>query len=78
MTPFDAWTDYPITEFGDTVGKPAPKRRCKVISCDRDKYVLIELDHPRPPSKILAKFTTEIKRWYVYSDQACTVQIKLP
>jgi len=26
------WTDYPITEFGDEPGKPAPMRECIILA----------------------------------------------
>jgi hypothetical protein len=32
------YTDYPITELGDTEGEIAPIRECRVISYDNNKY----------------------------------------
>lgn len=53
----NAYTDYPFAELGDTLGKKAPMRNCKVLYWDRDKYCHIEIDGISLPS---------IKRGYIY------------
>lgn len=51
-----AWTDYPIVELGDTPGKLAPVRECKVLDWDGDKYCHIEVEGVRE----------HVKRGYLY------------
>jgi hypothetical protein len=59
--PFDpprpAWTDYPITELGDTSGEIAPIRSVSVVGWDGDKYATV----------IVEGIRTEIKRGYLYA-----------
>lgn len=52
-----AWTDYPITELGDTEGQKAPVRECEVISYDGDKYCDV----------IVGGILTSFKCGYLYS-----------
>lgn len=51
------YTDYPITELGDTSGKIAPIRECSLISYDGNKYVDIRVEGVEK----------NIKRSYVYT-----------
>lgn len=37
-------TDYPITRLGDVPGKPAPVRKCRLLSYDGNKYCTILVD----------------------------------
>lgn len=52
-----AWTDYPIAELGDSSGKIAPIRLCRVLAYDRNKYCVIRLGELMVPG---------IKRCYLY------------
>lgn len=53
------YTDYPITELGDTAGSPAPIRPVKLISYDGDKYVRVRV----------GEVITEIKAGYLYTTE---------
>ncbi len=37
------FTDYPITQLGDTPGQEAPIRSAKAVSYDGDKYLKVEI-----------------------------------
>jgi len=50
------YTDYPITELGDTPGTRAPIRECRIISYDGDKYCTVAV----------CGVVTEIKTGYIY------------
>lgn len=50
------WTDYPIQELGDVPNKKAPIRECTLVSYDRDKYCVIEVEG----------IEVSIKRGYIY------------
>ena len=56
-----AWTDYPIIEFGDVEGELAPIRRCKIVAYDGDKYAKVFI---RDQSCAVTK---SIKGGYLYS-----------
>lgn len=53
------WTDYPILELGDELGKEAPIRECIIAQSPspHSKYVEVTVGGVR----------TEIKRGYLYS-----------
>ena len=53
-----AWTDYPITELGDTPGMRAPVRECEVTEYDGDKYCRV----------VVGGHSIEIKSGYLYSE----------
>lgn len=38
------FTDYPIAELGDALGKIAPVRPCKALAWDGDKYADVEVE----------------------------------
>lgn len=50
------FTDYPFEELGDTLGKRAPMRPCKVLSWDTNKYCRI----------LVGGHESEIKSGYIY------------
>jgi hypothetical protein len=50
------YTDYPITELGDTAGEEAPIRECRVVSYDNDKYCTV----------VVCGVVKEIKSGYIY------------
>jgi hypothetical protein len=50
------FTDYPITQLGDTPGEVAPVRACRIVEYDGDKYVTVEVEGER----------AEIKAGYIY------------
>jgi len=54
---FPAWTDYPILRMGDVSGKPAPVRKCTVLSYDGNKYCRVKV----------SRYVEEIKAGYIYS-----------
>jgi len=58
-----AWTDYPITELGDTPGQEAPIRQVFVVSWDGNKYasIIIPQEGRRYP------IIKEIKVGYLYT-----------
>lgn len=51
-----AFTDYPITELGDTPNEIAPIRKCRVLSYDGNKYCQV----------VVGTTTKEIKAGYLY------------
>lgn len=53
------YTDYPITELGDTAGEEAPVRECAVLVYHGDKYIDI----------LIGGVEKNIKRGYVYSQK---------
>lgn len=53
-----AWTDYPIRELGDDLGRPAPVRECYVTGWDGDKYC----------SVVVCGHHVSIKSGYLYSE----------
>lgn len=66
---FDAYTDYPFTELGDTAGEKAPIRKCQILTWDRNKYcdilVLFEDDDGD-----LRGHINNIKQFYLYKNEA--------
>ena len=55
----EAFTDYPFLPLGDTAGREAPIRRCRVLSYDGDKYCTI----------LVNGLKTEIKAGYLYRNR---------
>jgi hypothetical protein len=51
------FTDYPITQLGDSPRKEAPVRECRIFKYDGNKYITI----------LVGNVLTEVKRGYVYS-----------
>lgn len=60
MTTF--YTDYPIQELGDILGKAGPVRECSLLSYDGDKYVDI----------LVEGVEKSIKRFYVFTREGET------
>ena len=58
--PFQAYTDYPFEELGDTLNAPAPTRECMVTSYDGDKYCNIKIETAQGVKRYW------IKRGYIY------------
>jgi len=59
------FTDYPITSFGDTPGQKAPKRRVRIISLERDPYVLVDIFDVDTKKTI----RESIKSFYIYMEE---------
>lgn len=57
MATIKAWTDYPITELGDTSGQESPARECEVLAYDGDRYCQIGV----------GGVVKEVKAGYLYS-----------
>ena len=53
----EAWTDYPIIEFGDVEGQLAPVRKCRIVAYDGDKYAKV----------VIGAVMKSIKSGYLYS-----------
>lgn len=51
------WTDYPITQLGDTPNQRAPVRECSVIAYDGDKYATV----------VICGVETSFKAGYLYT-----------
>jgi hypothetical protein len=54
-----AFTDYPFTSLGDTVGELAPIRECIVLDWDGDKYCRI----------LIEGLTEYVKLGYLYQQE---------
>ena len=66
---FDAYTDYPITAYGDEPGKIAPIRKCTILTWDRNKYcdvLVYAIDEDRD----LRGHITSFKQFYLYKNEA--------
>ena len=55
------YTDYPITELGDTPYQEAPVRECIVRGWDEDKYLSITVEN--------CEDIIEVKKCYVYKEK---------
>jgi len=66
---FDAYTDYPFTELGDTAGEEAPIRKCKILTWDRNKYCDI-LVYFVDKDGDLRGHINNIKQFYLYKNEA--------
>ena len=66
---FDAYTDYPFTELGDTAGEEAPIRKCKILTWDRNKYCDI-LVYFVDEDGDLRRRVTSFKQFYLYKNEA--------
>lgn len=53
-----AWTDYPITELGDTPHVEAPVREIEVLAYDGDKYCRV----------LVCGIEKSIKAGYLYQE----------
>jgi hypothetical protein len=66
---FDAYTDYPLAELGDTPGEKAPIRKCKILTWDRNKYCDI-LVYFVDKDGDLRGHINSIKQFYLYKNEA--------
>lgn len=65
----DAYTDYPITEYGDIENEIAPIRKVKILTYDRDKYcevMVFQVDDDGNLRDIITSF----KACYLYKNEA--------
>jgi len=66
---FDAYTDYPLAELGDTPGEKAHIRKCKILTWDRNKYCDI-LVYFVDKDGDLRGHINSIKQFYLYKNEA--------
>jgi len=56
------FTDYPLESLGDAPNQKAPKRRVKIVSLERDPYVLVDVFDFNTKKTI----RESIKSFYIY------------
>jgi len=66
---FDAYTDYPFEELGDTANEEAPIRKCTILTWDRNKYCDV-LVYFVDGDGDLRGHITNFKQWYLYKNEA--------
>ena len=65
----DAYTDYPITEYGDIEGEIAPIRKVKILTYDHDKYCDVMVYQVDDDGDLRATITN-FKAGYLYKNEA--------
>jgi hypothetical protein len=64
-----AYTDYPITEFGDIANELAPIRKCAILTWDRNKYCDVLVYFTDEDGDLRAT-VTNFKQFYLYKNEA--------
>lgn len=65
----DAFTDYPISTFGDIEGEKAPIRRATILTYDRNKYcdvLVYQVDEDGDLRGTVVNF----KQFYLYKNES--------
>ena len=65
----DAYTDYPITEYGDIENQIAPIRKVKILTYDRNKYCGVMVYQVDDDGDLRAT-VTNFKAGYLYKNEA--------